>query len=237
MDSSQQLTPTPSAITATPTSEERAMQNARLFRFLATPSYLATPAKKRQASDIVAEAKAKGLMDSFEGMDEWFRTEPVKKIKNNNNNSSAKNHTSNRVSSNEDDYVKEFLDTPKIKLILEQAGKMILNRLPVDATLPPFVASDTNTRMIKQSPFIREIETTPQGDCAAWQALLDMLIEQKANPLAITWISEHVLHLSMTPTQQALRQTAREQWQRFGGKQFNPVYASRDDLVALLTRK
>ena len=219
--------------TVTPSLEERAIQNARLFRSLATPSYLTTPAKKRQASELIAEAKAKGLMDSFEGMDEWFRTEPVRKSKGNASGSGGKNSTGN----NEDNTKKESLDSAHIKQVLERAKKMILNRPVVDATLPPFVNSDGNIRVVKQSPLVKEIETISQDDTAAWQELLDRLIEQRANPLVITWISEHILHLSMTPAQQALRQTAQKQWQRLGSKQLNPVYSSREDLVALLTRK
>lgn len=226
--------PLPSTII--PNSEERAIQDARLFRSLATPSYLITPAKKRQASDIIADAKARGLMDSFEGMDEWFRTGPVKKVKSNSC-SGVKNSINNSTSNKEGHVKNESLDPTKIKQILEQAKKMILNRLFVDDTLPPFVNSDGNTRVIKQSPLMKEIEVVSLSDTVTWQELLDRLVEQKANPLVIAWISEHILYLSMTPAQQTLRQTAQQQWQRLGSKQFNPVYSSREDLVALLTKK
>lgn len=224
-------TPLPSNITLS--SEEQAIQSARLFRSLATPSYLTTPAKKRQASDLVAEAKAKGLMDSFEGMDEWFRTEPVRKIKN----SGVKNPINSSVVSNGNHPKKELLDSTQIKQILERAKKMILNRPLVDGTLPPFVYSEGNTWAIKQAPLIKEIENISENDTAVWQELLDKLIEQRVNPLATTWISEHILYLSMTPAQQALRQTAQKQWQRLGSKQFNPVYANKQDLVAFLAKK
>lgn len=223
----------PSTPSITLSSEEQAIQNARLFRSLATPSYLTTPARKRQASDLIAEAKAKGLMDSFEGMDEWFRTEPVKKVKNN----GVKSPTNNSTVGNEDHTKKEHFDSTQIKQLLERAKKMILNRPPVDGTLPPFVYSEGNTCVTKQAPLIKEIENIPDNDVTAWKELLDRLVEQRANPLATTWISEHILHLSMTPAQQALRQTAQKQWQRLGSKQFNPVYANKQDLVALLAKK
>lgn len=63
---------------------ERAVQSARLFRSLATPTCLRSSSValgkgKRPASELLREAAALGAMDSFEGMDEWFKTEPVKK--------------------------------------------------------------------------------------------------------------------------------------------------------------
>lgn len=63
---------------------ERALQSARLFRSLAAPTCLHSSSAslskgKRPASELLREAAALGVMDTFEGMDEWLRTEPIKK--------------------------------------------------------------------------------------------------------------------------------------------------------------
>ena len=156
------------------TSKERAIQSARLFRSLATPSCLITPAKKRQASELIAEAKSNGLMDSFEEMDEWFRTEPVQRVRSND----ATKNPSKKANNNEDDSRNSPLGGIQLKQVFERARRMILNRAHVDDKLPPFVYSEGNSRVNREGSLVEKIEAIPLSETAVWQELLKKLIEQ-----------------------------------------------------------
>lgn len=234
MINSAHNSPTHSQPIVSLTPEQQAMQSAQLFRSFATPSCFTTPAKKREIDQLLMEAKANGLLETFEGINDWIRNDHVKKARV----SDIKHPLSGENTPKTADPDKNTSPRQvQKKQALTQAKRMIVTRPPVDGTLPPFVYSDNNTRVMNQTILIKEIEVIPENDAAGWQKLLDKLVEEWANPLVTTWISEHVLYLSMTVQQQALRQTAQKQWQRLGRKQFNPVYASKQDLFAFLIRK
>lgn len=138
---------------------------------------------------------------------------------------------------------------------------MVLNREKIEATLAPFVPSSAPAEE-KQAPiatsikqaendkqaspitlFLEDLQTTDLSDRQAWKKLLDQLTRLKGHPLVIAWISEHLIFLSMTAEQHALRQIARLHWRASplhrsstGETVFNPSYASREELFAHLLR-
>lgn len=131
---------------------------------------------------------------------------------------------------------------------------MILNREKIEATLTPFVPSSapaedkpgpasapakrTESDVPSIALFLGDLQSTDLSDRQAWKKLLDRIVRLKGHPLVIAWIAEHLVFLSMTAEQHALRQIARLHWQashlQKGGTVFNPSYASREELFAHL---